>query len=69
MDLLFSKISNIRLDVHYQFTSQDGGTLLIEQMLISAPALVSSYVISTAQRVQEQTLANLKRRLEAEQAA
>ena len=55
---------NIRLDVHYQFTSLDEETNLIEQMLISVPAWVSNYVVRTARQVQEQTLANLKRRLE-----
>lgn len=60
---------NIRLNVHYQFTSQGEETLLIEQMLISVPVWVGSYVINTAQRVQEQTLANLKYRLETEQTA
>ena len=55
---------NIRLDVHYLFTFQDDETNLVEQMLISVPAWVSNYVVRTARQVQEQTLANLKRRLE-----
>jgi len=55
---------NIRLDVHYQFTPLDDETHLVEQMRISVPVWLSNYVIRTARQVQEQTLANLKHRLE-----
>jgi hypothetical protein len=58
---------NIRLDVRYRFTSLDEETDLVEQMLVSAPAWVRGYVIRTARQVQEQTLANLKRRLETDE--
>jgi hypothetical protein len=58
---------NIRLDVHYQFTALGEETDLVEQMLISAPAWVAPYVVRTARRVQEQTLANLKHRLETDE--
>ena len=61
--VVYSK-PNIRLDVHYEFTSLGEETNLIEQMFITVPAWVSSYVIGTARQVQEQTLANLKQRLE-----
>ncbi len=55
---------NIRLDVRYRFTSIGVETGLVEKMLILAPAWVSGYVIRTAQQAQEQTLTNLKQRLE-----
>jgi hypothetical protein len=64
--IVYSK-PNIRLDVRYQFTSLGAETDLVEQMLISVPAWVSHYVVRTAQQVQQQTLANLKHRLEADE--
>lgn len=66
IDTVVQSMPNIRLDVRYQFTSLGDETALVEQMHISVPAWVSNYVLRTAQRVQEQTLANLKRRLETE---
>jgi hypothetical protein len=64
LDTVVRSKPDIRLDVHYQFTSLGDETCLIEKMLISAPAWVSGYVVRTARRVQEQTLVNLKHRLE-----
>jgi hypothetical protein len=55
---------DIRLDVRYRFTSQGEETDLVEQMRITAPAWVGGYVVRTARRVQEQTLANPKQRPE-----
>jgi len=69
IDSIVHSQPNIRLDVHYQFAALDGETNLIEQMLISVPAWLSNYVIRTAGQVQEQTLANLKRRLETNETA
>lgn len=65
IDSIVQSKPNIRLDVHYQFTSLGDETAVVEQMLISVPAWVSAYVVATARRVQEQTLDNLKHRLEA----
>jgi hypothetical protein len=64
IDSVVQSMPNIRLDVHYQFTSLGDETSLVEQMRISVPAWLSNYVLRTARQVQEQTLANLKRRLE-----
>ena len=64
IDSVVQSKPKIRLDVHYQFTSLADETDVVEQMLTSAPAWVSGYVVRTARQVQEQTLANLKRRLE-----
>jgi hypothetical protein len=67
IDSIVHSKPNIRLDVRYQFTSLGAETDLVEQMLISVPAWVSRYVVRTAQQVQQQTLANLKQRLEADE--
>lgn len=64
IDSVVQSKPKIRLDVHYQFTALADETNLVEQMLISVPAWVSGYVVRTARQAQEQTLANLKRRLE-----
>jgi hypothetical protein len=64
LDTVVQSKPNICLDVHYQFTSLGDETGLVEKMLISVSAWVSSYMVRTARRVQEQTLANLKHRLE-----
>ncbi len=64
IDTIVHSNPNIRLDVQYRFTAVGEETGLVEQMRISAPAWVRGYVVRTARRVQEQTLANLKQRLE-----
>jgi len=69
IDTVVQSNPNIRLDVRYQFTALGDDTHLIEQMLISVPAWVSNYVVRTARQVQEQTLANLKHRLETHEVA
>jgi len=69
IDTVVQSNPNIRLDVRYKFTALGEDTHLIEQMLISVPAWVSNYVVNTARQVQEQTLANLKHRLETDEVA
>jgi hypothetical protein len=67
IDTVVQSKPQIRLDVQYQFTSLGDETHLVEKMLITVPAWVGGYVVRTARRVQEQTLANLKHRLETEE--
>jgi hypothetical protein len=69
LDTVVLSRPHIRLDVHYKFTSLSDETKLVEKMLISVPAWLSGYVVRTARRVQEQTLANLKHRLETEESS
>jgi|WetSurMetagenome_2_1015567.scaffolds.fasta_scaffold807481_1 hypothetical protein len=67
IDTVVQSKPHIRLDVQYQFTPLGDETHLVEKMLISVPAWVGGYVVRTARRVQEQTLANLKHWLETEE--
>jgi hypothetical protein len=64
IDSMVRSQPGIRLDVRYRFISRGEGTDLAEQMRITTPAWVGGYVVRTARQVQEQTLANLKHRLE-----
>lgn len=67
LDTVVQSKPHIRLDVQYRFTPLGEETSLVEIMLITVPAWIRGYVVHTARQVQEQTLANLKHRLETEE--
>jgi Polyketide cyclase / dehydrase and lipid transport len=64
IDTLVNSFPRLTLAAAYTFQPTPGGTALALQITISGPRAVLGYVTRTAHRVQQQTLANLKARLE-----
>lgn len=63
-DTVVHSFPNITLNVEYNFSQQDGGTLVKETMHIQMYAWLAKFVTNEATKAQTAVLANLKKRLE-----
>jgi ligand-binding SRPBCC domain-containing protein len=66
IDTRVRSFPNIALQVYYDFVAEGQRTLLAERMEITVARWLAGYVVRQAMQVQQQTLANLKARLEAD---
>jgi hypothetical protein len=66
IDTRVRSFPNIALQVSYDFVAEGQNTLLTERMEITVARWLAGFVVRQATQAQQQTLANLKARLEAD---